>query len=230
MKGVRLLLADDQWVMRRGLKAAFEGAGGFVVVGEADSHDLVARVRELHPDLVVAGRLRAAGGVVPAVREVLSVLPSTRMLLLGDLGDEAPVLEAILGGASGYLSSDSPPHEILGAARVVAQGDAYLAPAAARLLFSRLAAERLPPGPPAAAAPETLTRREQQVFQLLVRNHRNREIARLLHISEATVKTHVSSVLRKLGVGDRSGVILYGARQGLLAPDHLAAGRSRGGE
>lgn len=229
MKKFRLLLAGEHWIVRRGLLAVFQTENDFEIADEAeDRHQLLAQAQRLQPDLVLIGQSLPEIDIPVAVRQVKSVCPAANVLVFGDVSPETDVLETIRAGALGWVPRSSPPNDILQAARAVAAGGGYLAPSIARLLFLRLTSpERLAENQLPPEETRSLTEREKQVFQLLIQNCRNRAIAEQLFISEATVKTHVGNILRKLGLRDRSEVILYGMRRSLF-PAHQAISQPDG--
>jgi DNA-binding NarL/FixJ family response regulator len=214
-----VLLADDQALARMGLRKILESESGVTVVGEAaDGADAIAAAARLRPDLVVMDiRMPVLDGI-EATRVLTRHQPATKVLILTTFGLDAYVYEALRAGASGFMLKDAPPEEIAAAVRIVAGGDALLAPAITRAVIEEFA--RQPParqaGPPAALA--DLTPREREVLDLLAGGLSNPQICDRLVISEATAKTHVARILQKLGLRDRIQTVIYAYETGLIAP------------
>ncbi|MBV9466307.1 MAG: response regulator transcription factor [Solirubrobacterales bacterium] len=215
MSRLRVVIADDQPLMRAGFRAVLEASGEVEVVGEAgDGQEAVAAVRALKPDVVLMDvRMPKLDGI-----EAIRQLPSHRVLVLTTFGLDEYIVEALRAGASGFITKDVPADELVRAVRVVAAGDALLTPAITRQLLDRVA-RRLPapvPGGPDVLA--ELTEREREVLELLARGMSNAEIAEALVVGEATVKTHVSNVLMKLGLRDRVQAVVLAYEVGLVKP------------
>ena len=214
-----VLIADDQALVRVGLRKILEAEPELTVVGEAaDGEDAVTRARELRPDVVLMDiRMPVLDGI-EATRRVVAAQPATRVLILTTFGLDTYVFDALRAGASGFMLKDAPPEEIAAAVRIVATGDALLAPAVTRAVVEEFA--RRPPtaAPEPPAAVEELTPREREVLGLLVRGLSNPEICERLFISDATAKTHVARILQKLGVRDRVQAVIYAYESGLVRP------------
>ena len=215
MAKVRLLIADDQPLMRAGFKAVLEATGEMEVVGEAgDGAEAISGARSLRPDVVLMDvRMPNLDGI-----EAIRQLPNHRVLVLTTFGLDEYIVEALRAGASGFITKDVPAEELVRAVRVVAAGDALLTPAVTRQLLDRVA-RRLPA--PVGQAPDELaqlTEREREVLELLSRGMSNAEIAEALVVGEATVKTHVSNVLMKLGLRDRVQAVVLAYEIGLVRP------------
>jgi DNA-binding NarL/FixJ family response regulator len=214
-----VLIADDQALVRVGLRKILENEPEMKVVGEAgDGEEAIAAARGLRPDVVLMDiRMPVLDGI-EATRRIVRDRPATRVLILTTFGLDTYVYEALRAGASGFMLKDAPPEEIAAAVRIVASGDALLAPAVTRAVieeFSRQASAQAP-APPAAVA--ELTAREQEVLDLLYRGLSNPEICKRLVISEATAKTHVARILQKLDLRDRVQAVIYAYETGLVAP------------
>ena len=215
MPKLRLLIADDQPLMRAGFRAVLEATGEMEVVAEAaDGIEAVAAARALRPDVILMDiRMPLLDGL-DAIRQ----LPNQRILVLTTFGLDEYIVEAPRAGASGFLTKDVATADLVHAVRVIAAGDALLTPAVTRQLLD-LVARRLPaPVGRSPAELAELTDREREVFELLARGMSNAEIAAALVVGEATVKTHVSSVLLKLGLRDRVQAVVLAYETGLIKP------------
>ena len=214
-----ILIADDQALVRVGLRKILEAEPETTVVGEAgDGEDAVAAARRLRPDVVLMDiRMPVLDGI-EATRRILAAQPGTRVLVLTTFGLDGYVYDALRAGASGFMLKDAPPEEIAAAVRIVASGDALLAPAVTRSVIEEFA--RHPPraAPAQPRAVEDLTPREREVLDLLARGLSNPEICQRLVISEATTKTHVARILQKLDLRDRVQAVIYAYESGLVAP------------
>ena len=215
----RLLIADDQALVRVGLRKIMETEPETTVVGEASNgNEAVSAARALRPDVILMDiRMPVLDGI-EATRRIIREQPGTRILILTTFGLDSYVYDALRAGASGFMLKDAPPEEIVAAVRIVASGDALLAPAVTRAVieeFARRPASRPPVVPPVVG---DLTAREREVLDLLVRGLSNPEICAELVISDATAKTHVARILQKLGLRDRVQVVIYAYESGLVAP------------
>jgi len=211
-----VLICDDQALARMGLRKILEAEREVTVVGEAaDGEEAVAEARRLRPDLVLMDiRMPALDGI-EATRRIVAAQPSTRVVIITTFGLDEYVYDALRAGASGFMLKDAPPEEIAAAVRVVAAGDALLAPAVTRAVIEEFA-RREPPKAAPPAALEELTPREREVLQLLARGRSNAEICSELVISEATAKTHVARVLQKLDLRDRIQAVIYAYESGVV--------------
>jgi DNA-binding NarL/FixJ family response regulator len=214
-----VLIADDQGLVRAGLRKILEVEPDLSVAGEAfDGRQAVDAVARLDPDVVLMDiRMPVLDGI-EATRQIVSDHPRTRVLILTTFGVDTYVYDALRAGASGFMLKDAPPEEIVVAVRIVARGDALLAPAVTRDVieeFVRTPARRPPLDGGAIAV---LTVREREVLDLLVRGLSNAEICDALVISDATTKTHVARILSKLGLRDRVQVVIHAYESGLVTP------------
>jgi DNA-binding NarL/FixJ family response regulator len=215
-----VLIADDQALVRVGLRKILEAESDIGVVGEAgDGEDAVAEARRLRPDLVLMDiRMPVLDGI-EATRRIVHDQPTTRVLILTTFGLDTYVYDALRAGASGFMLKDAPPEEIAAAVRIVARGEALLAPAVTRTVIEEFARQSsTAPAPPPPRALEELTPREREVLDLLARGLSNPEICKQLVISEATAKTHVARILQKLDLRDRVQAVIYAYESGLVAP------------
>jgi DNA-binding NarL/FixJ family response regulator len=216
---IRVLLVDDQPLLRTGFRMVLGTEPGLTVVGEAgDGEEGAELARRLLPDVVLMDiRMPRLDGVGATRRIVEAGLP-TRVLVLTTFDLDEYVLGALRAGASGFVTKDVPADELVDAIRVVAAGEAVVAPRILRRLLDQYA--RHLPDPAATTAPviEGLTERENEVLVLIARGLSNAEIARNLYVSETTVKTHVGHVLTKLGVRDRVQAVVLAYESGLVRP------------
>jgi DNA-binding NarL/FixJ family response regulator len=224
---IRVLLADDQTLVRSGFRVLLERTEGIDVVGEAgDGDEAVAAARATRPDVVLMDiRMPVVDGL-EATRRIASdaALSGTRMIMLTTFDLDEYVFEALHAGASGFLLKDVEPADLRAAVRVVAGGDALLSPSVTRRLIAEYvgAAGREPPAPPDL---DELTDREREVMALVAAGLSNAEIAERLVISHATAKTHLSRILLKLGARDRAQLVVLAYESGLVSPTRRPAAR-----
>jgi DNA-binding NarL/FixJ family response regulator len=205
---LRVIVADDHPVVREGLRAMLDAEPDLDVVGEAGSGaEAIALAARLRPDVVLMD-LRMPGTDGVEATGAITAAGDARVLVVTTYDTDRDILRAVEAGATGYLLKDAPRRELAEAVRAAARGEIVLAPPVARKLVSRV---RLP-------AVETPTRRELEVLAEVARGLSNGEIGRSLHISEATVKSHLVRVFEKLGVSDRTAAVTTALAQGLLPP------------
>ena len=211
---IRVLVADDHALVRGGFRLILEAQPDITVVGEApDGHQAVEQAVSLQPDVILMDiRMPALDGI-GATRELARVRSPSAVLILTTFDLDEYVYEAMKAGASGFLLKDVDPPDLVHAVRAVARGDSLLAPSVTRRLIERFV--RRPAAPPELAE---LTEREREVLLLVGRGRSNAEIAGELYLSEATVKTHVTRILRKLGLRDRVQAVVLAYEAGLLEP------------
>jgi DNA-binding NarL/FixJ family response regulator len=216
----RVLIADDQPLVRVGLRKILDFEPDVEVVGEAgDGEDAVRQTARSAPDVVLMDiRMPVLDGI-EATRRITAAHPDTRVLILTTFGLDGYVYESLRAGASGFMLKDAPPEEIVGAVRIVARGEALLAPAVTRSVIEEFARQpaATPHRPPPAPLAE-LTPREREVLDLMLGGLSNPEICARLFISDATAKTHVARILQKLGVRDRVQAVIYGYENGIVVP------------
>jgi DNA-binding NarL/FixJ family response regulator len=215
---VRVLLADDQAMVRAGFRMILESEPDIEVVGEAaNGEQATAATRRLRPDVVLMDIQMPDGDGLEATRRITDNADlRSRVVILTTFERDDYVFEALQAGASGFLLKNSPPEELLHAVRVVAAGDALLAPSVTRRIIEQFA--RRPARPDVAARLESLTQREREVLSMLARGKSNAELAAELFVSEGTIKTHVSSLLAKLGLRDRVQAVVLAYESGLVTP------------
>jgi DNA-binding NarL/FixJ family response regulator len=215
---IRVAIADDQALVRSGFRLILESRPDIEVVGEAeDGADAVALVREQEPDVLLLDIRMPAMDGIEATRRIAQLGCPTRVLILTTFDVDEYVHEALRAGASGFLLKDVEPADLVDAIRVVAGGNALFAPGALTRLLRRFESRETKPGD-GPALEGVLTDRETQILRLLARGLSNAEIAAALVVSETTVKTHVSNLLRKLGVRDRVQAVIAAYDAGLVEP------------
>jgi len=220
---IKVVLADDQVLVRAGFRALLDAQDDIDVVGEAsDGEEAVRQVRRLRPDVVLMDiRMPVLDGLA-ATRQIASDdrLTSTRIVILTTFELDEYVFEALRGGASGFLVKDTEPVELLRAVRAVAGGDALLSPSVTRRLIAEFATRAKEPRP--APHLNSLTDREREVMALVGEGLTNDEIAARLVVSPATAKTHVSRAMVKLGARDRAQLVVFAYESGLVRPGWLS--------
>ncbi|CAA9250536.1 MAG: Two-component transcriptional response regulator, LuxR family [uncultured Corynebacteriales bacterium] len=217
---IRVLLADDQRLVRAGFAMILDAHDDLEVVGEAaDGAEAVALARRLAPDVVLMDvRMPVLDGLA-ATRRVVAEVPGAKVLMLTTFDLDDYVYDALQAGASGFLLKDVGRDELVAAVRVVAAGDALLAPSVTRRLLADFVASRSATARrPTPAALSGLTARERDTLGLLARGRSNAEIAAELGVSDHTVKTHVGNVLMKLGLRDRIHAVIFAYEVGLVRP------------
>ena len=215
---LRVVVADDQDLVRAGFVALLSGTDGFTVVGEAGrGDDAVRAVRTTRPDVVLMDVRMPGGDGIGATRTITAdpALGGVRVVILTTFGLDEYVFGALRAGAVGFLVKDTSPEELLRAVRVAADGDALLSPAITRRLVEAFAAA--PPPVPQSTGP-ALTARERDVLVLVARGRSNADIARDLHIGVATVKSYVSRLLTKLDTTTRVGLVVHAYETGVVVP------------
>jgi DNA-binding NarL/FixJ family response regulator len=216
---IRVLIADDEALVRAGLSLIVDLEPGLSLAGEAvDGREAVALTGALTPDVVLMDiRMPILDGLAATRRIVASGSP-TRVLILSTFGADEQVYEGLLAGASGFLLKDVPREQLVGGIRIVADGGSLLAPAITRRLIQSYL-RRPPATRPPQGSMADLTPRELDVLRLLARGLSNAEIAQTLVVGEATVKTHVARILAKLGLRDRVQAVVAAFQSGLAQPD-----------
>jgi DNA-binding NarL/FixJ family response regulator len=215
---IRVLIADDQALVRGGFRLILEAQKDIEVVGEAeDGEDALAQARDLRPDVVLMDIRMPRMDGLEATRRLLSGNGDSRVLVLTTLDADEYVYEAMKAGASGFLLKDVRPEQFADAVRVIASGDALLAPVITRRLIEDFV-RRPPPGSGPPTELSELSERELEVLKLIAQGLSNTEIAAALFVSEATIKTHVTHILTKLRLRDRVQAVVLSYECGLVQP------------
>lgn len=216
---IRIALVDDQAMVRVGFRMILEAEADFTVVGEAgDGHDAAQMVVGSRPDVVLMDvRMPRVDGI-EATRRIMSVANAPRVLMLTTFDLDDYVYAALQAGASGFLLKDAPAEQLVDAVRVIAAGEAMLAPSVTRRLIEEVARRPVVDRQTSAPGLDELTERELEVFRLIARGLSNGEIAESLYLGEATVKTHVGRVLSKLGLRDRVQAVVVAYESGVITP------------
>jgi DNA-binding NarL/FixJ family response regulator len=210
---IRVLLAEDHAIVRKGLVELLEGADDIEVVGAAANGDeAVALVAEERPDVILMDISMPGTDGIEATKAINATDATVRIVMLTAFSDRDRVLAALDAGAVGYLLKDAEPKEVFDAVRAASQGDAPLAPRAARQLLDARAEEQR----------AELSKREREVLALVAEGMPNKLIARRLEISEKTVKGHLTSIFQRIGASDRTQAALWAQRQGLGSEPHEA--------
>jgi len=213
----RIVIADDQALMRGGFRMILDAEDDLEVVGEAmDGADAVRAFERLHPDVVVMDVRMPVMDGIEATRKITAIDADAKVLILTTFDLDEYVYDALRAGASGFLLKDRPPEELVSAVRIVASGDALLAPSVTRRLVAEFASR-----PQRVDTPDgldELTDREREVLVLMANGASNAEIASQLFVAETTVKTHVGHVLQKLRLRDRAQAVVFAYESGLVRP------------
>lgn len=213
---MRILLADDHAVVRRGLEMVLSLEKDFQVVGEAaDGEEAISLAIRLSPDLVLLDVKMPRVDGITAAREIKKIRPRIHILMLTGIELDSEILQAIEAGAEGYVLKEVSPEELIRAIRIIGSGEAYLQPSVTKRVLQRIRqSSRSREGP--KSNHETLTLRESEVLKLMATSATNKEIAEKLSISEETVKSHTKNILSKIDQPNRTQAVLYALRQGLV--------------
>jgi DNA-binding NarL/FixJ family response regulator len=215
---VRVVVADDQALVRGGFAKILDAQVDIDVVAEAsDGQEAIDACRRTRPDVVLLDIRMPRMDGIEAARRIGSLGLETRVMMLTTFGIDQYVYESLKAGASGFLLKDAPPEDLVSAVRVIAQGNALLAPEVTRAIVERFV-EQPPADPELRQRIDELTPREVEVLRLLTRGRSNAEIAAELVVSEATAKSHLARVLQKLGVRDRVQAVIAAYESGLVKP------------
>jgi two-component system, NarL family, response regulator NreC len=215
MKPIRILLADDHTVVRKGLRLLLENQPGLTVIAEAaDGRAAVSLAEQDPPDVVVMDVAMPTLNGIEAARQITAKLPQTAVVFLSMHSDESYVLKALKAGARGYLLKDSAEHDLIQAVRAVTQGKSFFSPAISKMMvedYMRELQERQ-----IEDTYELLTTREREILQLLAEGKSNKEVAAVLNLSLYTVETHRGNILQKLNLHSGAELILYAIRKGVI--------------
>ena len=209
---IRILITDDHAIVREGLRALIAGKPDMELAGEAaDGEEAVLKARALRPDVILMDLVMPRKNGIEAIEEIKRENPDARILVLTSFAEDDQVLSAIKAGALGYLLKDSSPQELIEAIRCVYRGESSLHPAVARKLIIGFGHQQ-------NAKPNVniLTEREMEVLKLVARGLSNQSVAEQLHIGEGTARFHVSNILSKLQLENRTQAVLYALREGLV--------------
>ncbi len=214
---ITVVIVDDQALVRGGFRMILDAEDDIVVVGEAgDGDEAVTVVRQLRPDVVFMDVQMPRIDGIEATQRIVQEGLSTRVVILTTFERDDYVLDALRSGASGFLLKNAPPEELVHAVRVVAAGDALLAPSVTRKAIEGYARRPLAAG--LGAELERLTGREREILELLATGRSNAELAAHLHLGEGTIKTHISNILSKLALRDRVQAVVFAYESGLVHP------------
>jgi DNA-binding NarL/FixJ family response regulator len=221
---IRVVVADDQSMVRAGFRMLLAGEDGIDVVAEASNGlEAVDKAARFAPTVILMDiRMPELDGL-EATRRILAADPAARILILTTFDLDEYVYEALQAGASGFVLKDDPPEQLIAAVRTVAAGDALLSPAVTKRVIEQFT--RLPRADPPQEFDE-LSEREREVFRLIAGGLSNAEIAQELYISDTTVKTHITHILQKLGLRDRVQAVVLAYQTGLFESDKLRVRRS----
>lgn len=209
---IRVLIVDDHAIVRKGICALLATEPGIQVVGEAhDGEEALAEAQRLQPDVILMDLVMPGLDGLEAIQRLADSQPGVRVLVLTSFSSDDKVFRSLRAGALGYLLKDSGPEDLVEAIQQTYRGESSLHPAVARKVLQEVAAPQ-----PAASRPAPLTERESEILKLVAHGASNRSIAADLAITEATVRTHVSRLLTKLGLDNRTQAVLYALRQGLV--------------
>lgn len=216
MKTIRILLADDHTVVRKGLRLLLESQPGFHVIADApNGREAVALAEEHRPEVIVMDVAMPILNGIEAGRQILAKLPQTAIVFLSMHADESYVLRALKAGARAYLLKDSAEHDLIDAVHAVSDGKAFFSPAISKMLvedYMRQMQERK-----VEDSYELLTTREREVLQLLAEGKNNKDVANLLNLSLYTVETHRANIFQKLNLHSSAELILYAIRKGVIS-------------
>jgi len=212
-ENIRILVVDDHAVVRKGLAAMIEVEPDLELVGEAaDGVEAVQKAQQLTPDVILMDLVMPRKDGIKAIIEIKEQNPQARILVITSFAEDDKVFPAIKAGALGYLLKDSSPEELVQAIREIHKGEASLHPTIARKLINELKQETKPR---AEGTGQSLTEREVDVLGLIARGMSNQDIAKQLFVSETTVRFHVSNILSKLHLANRTQAVLYALKEGL---------------
>jgi DNA-binding NarL/FixJ family response regulator len=215
MKKIKVLIADDHTIVRKGLCSLLKGENDITVIGEArDGKEVIRKVAELSPDVIVMDINMPLLNGIEATRNIKKIHPSMGIIILTMYSDEGYVHEAILAGASGFLIKNTIPQDLCSAIRAVSRGESFLSPAISKTVIERYT--KLNPSDKGELKKKDLTSREREVVQLIAEGYSNREISELLFISSKTVEVHKQNIQKKLNISGTALLTQYAIRKGLI--------------
>ncbi|MEZ4729262.1 MAG: response regulator transcription factor [Caldilineaceae bacterium] len=213
---IRVLLAEDHTIVRKGIRMILDAEPGVVVVGEAENgREAVEKAEQLQPDIVVMDHTMPILNGLEATRQLRTRLPDTKVLILTMHTNEAYIFEFLQAGAAGYLVKQSAPTDLIAAIMAIQQGQSYLSPAISKTVIEEYVRQGEVSGK--GGNPATLTAREREVLQLIAEGHSNREIAEQLHISVKTVGVHRVNLMQKLDLHSPTELTKYAIRKGIIS-------------
>ena len=216
MPDIRILLADDHSIVRRGLRSALEDESGYNIVGEAaNGREAVQMAELLRPDIAIVDIAMPQLNGIDATAQIQKVSSVTRVIMLSVHSDETYVLRALTAGARGYMLKDTAENEVISAVRAVAQGNSWFSPAIARTLMEEHVRYLRKRG--LEDSYDLLTDREKQVLQLLAEGRSNKEVANVLNVGVSTVETHRMNLMQKLNLHSTADIVLYAVRKRVIA-------------
>jgi DNA-binding NarL/FixJ family response regulator len=215
MKKIKVLIADDHTIVRKGLCSLLRGENDITVIGEArDGKEVIRKVAELSPDVIVMDINMPLLNGIEATRNIKKMKPSMGIIILTMYSDEGYVHEAILAGASGFLIKNTIPQDLCSAIRAVSRGESFLSPAISKTVIERYT--KLSPPDKGELPKKDLTSREREIVQLIAEGYTNREISELLFISSKTVEVHKQNIQKKLNISGTALLTQYAIRKGLI--------------
>jgi NarL family two-component system response regulator LiaR len=214
---IRVLICDDHAIVRQGLQTFLELQDGIEIAGQAaDGEEAVSKAAAMRPDVVLMDLVMPRVDGIEAIRQIRGAQANAKIIVLTSFADDDKVFPAIKAGATGYLMKDVAPAELADAIRRASEGESILHPDVARRLINEVRGEYAQPSIEGAEELARLTEREREVLREIASGRSNKEIARDLVLSEKTVKTHVSNILQKLGLSDRTQAALFAVRHHLV--------------
>jgi NarL family two-component system response regulator LiaR len=216
---IRVLICDDHAIVRQGLQTFLELQDGIEIVGQAaDGEEAVSKAAAMRPDVVLMDLVMPRIDGIEAIRRIRAARAEAKIIVLTSFADDEKLFPAIKAGATGYLMKDVAPNDLADAIRRANEGESILHPDVATRLIREVRGEHAQPAVEGAEDLARLTEREREVLAEIAHGHSNKEIARDLVLSEKTVKTHVSNILQKLGLADRTQAALFAVRHHLVEP------------
>jgi NarL family two-component system response regulator LiaR len=214
MNPTRLLIVDDHVVVRKGIQMLLDTEPSIQVVGEAgNSQDAIRQAKSLKPDVILMDLVMPQGDSLQAIVEIKRSIPTIKVIILTMFHDEAKINAAIEAGADGYLLKDADAEELIRAIHAVQQGDMPFDPHVIHYLVTKVAKSK------DTSANSRLTKREEEVLRLLVKDMSTKAVAQTLCIEEGTARVHIHNILAKLGVSSRTGAAVWAVQMGILPPD-----------